>query len=429
MDYFVRRGGELFAEDVSVTAIAEQFGTPTYVYSRATLERHARVLFEALEGVPHLVCYAIKANGNLAVLETLAQTGCGLDAVSVGELARALKVGVDPLRIIVSGVGKRADEIEATLTAGVLYVSIESPAELETVGLVATRLGTTARVSVRVNPEVDAVTHPYISTGLRENKFGVPYDEALALYERGMGMANVSMVGVTCHIGSQITTVGPFVDAAGKVAELARTLLARKVPLAYVGIGGGLGIPYASADNPPSPAEYGAALAKTLKPLGLTVVLEPGRVIVGNAGVLVTRVIRVKEGADRRFVIVDAGMNDLIRPALYKAQHTIEKVVETGEPTAVTVVGPVCESSDTFAKDVTLPTVAEGDLLVFRSAGAYGFVMSSNYNARPRAAEVLVTGANPVLVRERESLADLWRGEHSPTGRAYDEQLPKGFAQ
>ncbi len=428
MDHFVRRGGELFAEDVSLTAIAEKFGTPTYVYSRATLERHARVLFEALEGVPHLVCYAIKANGNLAVLETLAQTGCGLDAVSGGELARALKVGVDPLRIIVSGVGKRDDEIEAALRAGVLYVSIESPAELEMVGAVATRLGVTARVSVRVNPEVDAVTHPYISTGLRENKFGVPYDEALALYARGMGMANVAMVGVTCHIGSQITTVGPFVDAAGKVADMARTLLAQKVPLAYVGIGGGLGIPYAATDNPPTPAEYGAALARALKPLGLTVVLEPGRVIVGNAGVLVTRVIRVKDGADRRFVIVDAGMNDLIRPALYKARHAIEKVVDGSDEASATVVGPVCESSDTFAHDVVLPRVVTGDLLVFRSAGAYGFVMSSNYNARPRAAEVLVDGGNPVLVRERESIADLWRGERSPAGRAYDDQLPKGFA-
>ncbi len=427
MDHFVRRNGELFAEDVALSAIAEQHGTPTYVYSRATLERHARVLFEALDGVPHLVCYAIKANGNLAVLETLVDTGCGLDAVSVGELARALKVGVDPLRIIVSGVGKREDEIEAALRAGVLYVSIESAAELETVAHVAKRLGVQARVSVRVNPEVDAVTHPYISTGLRENKFGVPYAEALALYERGMALPQVAMVGVTCHIGSQITTVGPFVDAATKVAELARTLMQRRVPLAYVGIGGGLGIPYAVTDTPPSPAEYGTALAKTLKPLGLTVVLEPGRVIVGNAGVLLTRVIRVKDGADRRFVIVDAGMNDLIRPALYEAHHTIEKVKDGGAVRKVTVVGPVCESSDTFAKDVDLPELAEGDLLVFRSAGAYGFVMSSTYNARPRPAEVMVSGPAATVVRERESLADLWRGEHAPNGRAYDTELPRGL--
>jgi diaminopimelate decarboxylase len=430
VDHFVSRDGSLYAEDVSLTAIAEQYGTPTYVYSHATIQRHVRVLSDAMGTMPHLLCYAIKANSNLAVLETITAMGGGLDAVSVGELARGLKVGCPPKRIIVSGVGKRDDEIASALAAGVLYISVESMAELTAVAGIARQMGVKARVSVRVNPDVDAATHPYISTGLRENKFGVPLAMARALYARGVALAELDMVGITCHIGSQITTVAPFIDAAGKIAELARELIGQAVPIRYIGIGGGLGIPYAETDTPPAPSDYGEALRAKLAPLGLTLVLEPGRVIVGNAGVLLTRVVRTKEGADRQFVIVDAGMNDLIRPALYEARHAIEAVTPRTAPRErVTVVGPVCESADTFARDVSLPRVVAGDLLVFRSAGAYGFAMSSTYNARPRAAEVMVSGTRAVVVRERETIAELWRGEHALSGAAFDATLPKGLTQ
>lgn len=424
MDHFVEKNGALWAEDVALSSIADTYGTPTYVYSKATIERHVRVLREAMGTLDHLIAYAVKANGNLALLELLVKNGCGLDAVSVGELARAMKVGADPARVIVSGVGKRDDEIEAALRAGVLYISVESMGELTAVANIAKRLGVRARVSVRVNPEVDAATHPYISTGLRENKFGVPYATARTLYTRGVALPELEMVGVTCHIGSQITTIGPFIDASQKVAELARELIATGVPLRYIGIGGGLGIPYGD-ETPPSPAEYGAALARQLGPLKLTVVLEPGRVIIGNAGILVSRVVRIKEGADREFVIVDAGMNDLIRPALYKAHHRIEPVDKRETRTsAVTVVGPVCESADTFARDVALPRLQVGDLVAFRSAGAYAFVMGSNYNARPRVCEVMVDGAKAHVVRARETIPDLWRGEASLSGRPFDDVNP-----
>lgn len=424
MDHFAEKNGTLHAEDVSLSALADTYGTPTYVYSHATIERHVRVLREAMAGLDHIIAYAVKANGNLALLELLVQNGCGLDAVSVGELARALKVGAEPQRIIVSGVGKRDDEIEAALRAGVLYISVESMGELTAVANIAKRIGIKARVSVRVNPEVDAATHPYISTGLRENKFGVPYATARTLYARGMQSPELEMVGVTCHIGSQITTIAPFIDASQKVAELARELIGTGVPLRYIGVGGGLGIPYGD-ETPPSPAEYGAALAKELGPLKLTVVLEPGRVIIGNAGILLTRVVRVKEGADRLFVIVDAGMNDLIRPALYSAKHRIDVIEKRqGRTDAVTVVGPVCESADTFARDLTMQRVMPGDLLALRSAGAYGFVMSSTYNGRPKPAEVMVEGAKVHVVRARETIAQLWQGETSLSGQAFDATNP-----
>jgi diaminopimelate decarboxylase len=412
VDHFTRRDGGLACEDVQLADIAARFGTPTYVYSRATIARHVQVLGAAMSALPHLVCYAVKANANLAVLELLRELGCGFDAVSVGELARVQKAGGDPARTILSGVGKRDDEIEAALAAGVLYVSVESAEELDAIA----RSGRRARVSIRVNPDVDAKTHPYIATGMAQNKFGVPLDEARALYRRALGISTLEMVGVTCHIGSQVTELGPFEDAARRMSALARELLDAGVPLRFVGMGGGLGIPYQD-ETPPPPERYGAALTSLLGPLGLTVVLEPGRVIVGNAGVLLARVVRRKSGKERRFVLVDAGMNDLIRPALYGARHRIEPVGPArGAPEIVDVVGPVCESADTFAKSLELPRLESGDLVAVRSAGAYGFAMSSQYNARPRAAEVLVDGARAVLVRRRETLEELWRGESSLDG-------------
>jgi diaminopimelate decarboxylase len=424
VDHFQRHDGVLHAEGVALSDIAARFGTPTYVYSRATISRHVDVLGRGLHALDHLICYAVKANGNLALLQLLEGLGCGFDAVSVGELARVLKVGADPARVIVSGVGKRDDEIAAALEAGVAYICVESAEELAACAAVAETLDCTAPVSVRVNPDVDPKTHPYISTGLKENKFGVALGEARLLYQEGLRHPRLNMVGVTCHIGSQITSLAPFEDAAHIMRELAQDLRSLGVPLRYLGMGGGLGVPYVD-EAPPSPERYGEALATILGPLGLTLVFEPGRVIMGNAGVLLSRVVRTKRGADRSFVVLDAGMNDLIRPALYAAHHRIEPVGAAGEPTAtVDVVGPVCESADTFAKGAVLPALAPGDLVALRTAGAYGFAMASTYNGRPLPAEVLVDGEQAWLIRERGGLADLWRGERGLDGKAVGRDLP-----
>jgi diaminopimelate decarboxylase len=421
MDYFQRRHGVLHAEDVPLTDIADAHGTPTYVYSRATITRHVRVLQQGVGELDHLLCYAVKANGNLAVLDLINRLGCGFDAVSGGELARVMAIGADPKTTLVSGIGKRDDEIAQALSAGVLYLCVESAEELDATAQIARHMGVRARVSVRVNPDVDPRTHPYIATGLKQNKFGVPMADAMELYERGRTETSLQMVGVTCHIGSQVTALEPFLDAAQRMAELAGQLRAAGTPLQHLGMGGGLGVPYFGGDEPPSPERYGQELAAILKPLGLRVVLEPGRVIVGNAGVLLTRVVRQKQGADRRFVIVDAGMNDLLRPALYGAQHDLEPVVAGQEHARqpVDVVGPVCESSDTFSKSHDLPALRTGDLLALRTVGAYGAVMSSTYNGRPLAAEVLCDGDQALLVRERQAVSDLWRGERRlPSGDA-----------
>lgn len=425
MDHFTRRQGVLHAEDVALTEVAERYGTPTYVYSRATLERHVQVLTEGVRAFDHLLCYAVKANANLALLQVLAELGCGFDAVSVGELYKLLKLGIDPQRIILSGVGKRDDEIATALAAGVLYICAESADELEAIARIAQSMRTKARVCVRVNPDVDAKTHPYISTGLKKNKFGVPIEEALALYQYAQNTLGLEMVGVSCHIGSQITSLEPFIDAAKRMAHLVGQLQAAGIRLHHVGMGGGLGVPYRD-ETPPSPKAYGAALSDIIGPLGLRLILEPGRVIVGNAGVLLSRVTRLKRGSDRQFVLIDAGMNDLMRPALYDAYHGIETVTEPSAKTsAVDIVGPVCESSDCFAKDRELPELQDGDLVAFRTAGAYGFAMASTYNGRALPAEVLVDGDKALLVRERMQLSDLWRGEIGLDGQMFDSEMPK----
>ncbi|MBI5067993.1 MAG: diaminopimelate decarboxylase [Deltaproteobacteria bacterium] len=413
MNHFQRRSGRLHAEQVPLDELARTHGTPLYVYSTATLTRHWKVLERSLRGLRHLTCYAVKANGNLSVLSTLARLGAGFDIVSGGELYRVLQAGGDPRKVVFSGVGKRDDEIAFALGAGVRVLDVESASELARVSVVARRLGVRAPVALRVNPDVDARTHPYISTGLHRNKFGVPAEEALRLYRLAARDPALHVKGAAMHIGSQITEVAPFLDAVKRMLGLVRKLEKEGITLGHLDIGGGLGIPYdASAEPPPTPAVWGAALRKALRGFRGEVLLEPGRVLVGNAGVLLTRVLHVKRNGRRRFVVVDAGMTDLVRPAMYQAFHEIEPVGSPAErQVTCDVVGPICESSDFLAKGRRMPEVAQGDLLCVRSAGAYGFSMSSQYNARPRAAEVLVDGEEALLARRRETYADLVRGE------------------
>jgi diaminopimelate decarboxylase len=414
MTAFEYRHGRLHCEGVSLDAIAEQVGTPTYVYSASAIESVYRAYAAALGDFPHLICYAVKANMNLAVLHLLARLGAGADVVSGGELFRALRAGFEPRRIVFAGVGKSREEIAEGLKADVLAFNVESEAELRAIDEVARAHGTRARIAFRVNPDIDPQTHPYISTGLKTAKFGVPYGETRALYRRAAGLAGIEIVGVHMHIGSQLTKVQPIADSLGRVAALVETLQADGIRLTFVDLGGGLGIQYKD-EAPPSPGEYASALRSTLGRLGLTVVLEPGRSIVGNAGALLTRVLYRKATEGKRFVIIDAAMNDLIRPALYGAYHEIRPVqqAESGGPEAqvVDVVGPVCESSDFLAKDRALPPVGEGALLAVLSAGAYGFAMASNYNARGRAAEVMVRGERFQVVRRRETYEDQIAGE------------------
>jgi diaminopimelate decarboxylase len=413
MNHFVRRKGRLHAEQVPLEALAEAHGTPLYVYSTATLTRHWKVLHRSLAGLDATVCYAVKANSNLALLATFARLGSGFDIVSGGELYRVLKAGGEARRVVFSGVGKRDDEIAFALDAGVGTLNVESAPELARVAAVARRLGVRAPIALRVNPDVDPKTHPYIATGLREAKFGVAIPEARRLYAEAVKDPHLDVRGVACHIGSQITTLRPFVDAVGRIRKLVDDLSKAGIRLRHLDVGGGLGVTYRD-ETPPSPAEYGAAIKRALEGWEGEVHLEPGRVLVGNAGVLVTRVLYVKRSGRKTFVVVDAAMNDLVRPAFYDAWHDLEPVVapRRGTPlTKVDVVGPVCESSDFLARDRKLPLPAEGDLLVVRTAGAYGFTMSSNYNSRPRAAELLVDGDRVAVARERETYADLVRGE------------------
>lgn len=425
MDHFQRNAqGVLAAEEVSLKDIAKEYGTPTFVYAKATIERHVRVLREGVKDVPHSLCYAIKANSNLAILETLAGLGCDFDAVSIGEFVQALKAGAKPEQVILSGVGKRDDEMRSALKWGARYICVESIEELKALEQIACHEKVCAPVAVRVNPDVDAKTHPYIATGLKQNKFGVAWNQVHELYRWGQERSALSLIGVTCHIGSQLTTMDPFIDAAKRIGVLAGELLERGVPLRDVGMGGGLGIPY-TYENPPTPKEYGQALSDILKPLGLNLVLEPGRVIVGNAGILLAKVVRIKEGSERVFVILDAGMNDLIRPALYQATHRLEKVeVSAANHAVVDVVGPICESADTFLEQESLGSMECGDLVALRSSGAYASVMASHYNGRPHVAEVLVDGKRAQLIKKRESIADLWRGEFHLQGDAADSTYP-----
>lgn len=411
MDHFLYRDGRLHAEDVDLEALAATYGTPAYVYSRATLTRHFQVMTAALGDQPHLICYAVKANANLAVLDVLARLGSGFDIVSGGELARVLHAGGDPAKVVFSGVGKRAAELEQALSMGIRCFNVESIPELRRLDGVARTHGVTAPVSLRVNPDVDAQTHPYIATGLKDNKFGIPIAEAEAVYRLAAELPGIRVVGVDCHIGSQLTKTAPFVDALDLVLALVDRLAALGIHLEHLDVGGGLGIRYRD-ETPPDPAEYAAALRQRLAGRSLQLVLEPGRVLVGNAGILLTRVEYLKAQGERHFAIVDAGMNDLLRPALYQAWQEIVPVRAHPErPEQVyDVVGPVCETADFLGKARPL-RIAEGDLLAVRSAGAYGFVMASQYNARPRPPELLVDGARVHVARERESVTDLWAGE------------------
>jgi diaminopimelate decarboxylase len=421
VNHFQRKDGALSAEAIPLASLARAYGTPLYVYSTATLERHWKVLDRSLAGLRHLVCYAAKANGNLAVLRLFARLGAGFDIVSGGELYRVLKAGGDPRKVVYSGVGKTDEEIAFALSQRVLCLNVESGPELARVSLVARRLGVRAPVALRVNPDVDPRTHPYIATGLKKSKFGVSVDDARRLYLLAARDEALEVKGIACHIGSQITTVAPFLDAIARVRALAADLGRQGIRPTHLDIGGGLGIRYRDED-PPHPDEYGRAVKRALRGWRGRVILEPGRVLVGNAGVLLTRVLYVKRTGRKVFAVVDAAMNDLVRPSLYGAHHDVEPVADTtGRPEAVLdVVGPVCESSDFLARGRRLPLPERGDLLCVRSAGAYGFAMASNYNARPRPAEVLVSGDTAYLVRRREAWPDLVRGEKaSPPGRRF----------
>ena len=414
MHHFQYRVGKLYCEEVPLEEIVEKVGTPCYVYSYATLVRHYRVMDEAFSSFPHLICFAVKANSNLAVLRALVREGSGMDIVSGGELFRALRAGADPRKIVFAGVGKTEKEMEYALRVGILMFNVESEQELETLQEVACRLDTKAPVALRVNPDVDPQTHPYISTGLRKSKFGISIKGAVKEYEKAMSLPCIEVKGVHCHIGSQITQVEPFVDALQRVLVLVEELRDRGVDISYVDMGGGLGIQYKDEDPPP-PSELARAVAPLLDGRDLTLILEPGRVIAGNAGILLTRVLYLKRGELRNFVVVDAAMNDLARPSLYGAYHAILPVEERPlQGMVADVVGPICESGDFLAQDRELPALDRGDLLAVMSAGAYGFTMSSNYNSRPRVAEVMVKGGEFWVVRERETYEDLVRGEKIP---------------
>lgn len=415
MDHFEYRDGLMHAEELPLDRVAEQFGTPCYVYSRATLSRHLRAYTEALRDHPHLICYAVKANSNLAVLDVLARQGAGFDIVSVGELERVLAAGGDPAKVVFSGVAKQEAELARALEVGIKCFNVESTAELERLNSVAGSLGKIAPVSLRVNPDVDAGTHPYISTGLKDNKFGIAVSEAREVYRRASAMDHLRVVGLDCHIGSQLTELAPFLDALERLLVLLDTLREDGIEVEHLDLGGGLGVTYRD-ETPPHPSEYASALLERLSRWPgserLTLLFEPGRSIAANAGVLLTRVEFLKPGETKSFAIIDAGMNDLIRPALYQAWQAIVPVdARSPRDTGVyDVVGPVCETGDFLGKEREL-AIAAGDLLAVCSAGAYGFVMASNYNSRPRPAEVMVDGDRAHLVRRRERLEELWAGE------------------
>jgi diaminopimelate decarboxylase len=411
MKHFPYHNGEMLAEQLVVSDIAARHGTPCYIYSRAALEAHFSEYQQALAGCDHLVCYAVKANSNLAVLDVLARLGAGFDIVSGGELERVIAAGGDPARIVFSGVGKKPEEMARALELDIACFNLESAAELEVLARVASQVGRTARISVRVNPDVDAQTHPYISTGLRENKFGVTMEEALQVYQRAAELENIDVVGVDCHIGSQLTQISPFIDALKRLLALVDQLAGLGIQLHHLDLGGGLGVCYKD-EQPPSVAQYIGAVREELAGRDLKLVFEPGRSIAANAGILVTRVEYLKPTPEHNFALVDAAMNDMIRPALYQAWLDIRPVnqADAGHQASWDVVGPVCETGDFLGKNRQL-TLNQGDLLALSGAGAYGFTMSSNYNSRPRAAEIMVDGNKAHVVRERESFADLIRGE------------------
>jgi diaminopimelate decarboxylase len=414
MNYFNYQNDQLFCEEVPVAEIAREVGTPFYLYSHRTLRNHFRVFDGAFAEVPHIVCFSVKANSNTAILRLFIREGGGVDLVSGGELYRAIKAGVDPGKVVYSGVGKRKDEIDSALKAGILMFNVESDQELETINDRAAMLGVRAGIALRVNPDIDPETHPHISTGLRENKFGIDIEASLAAYRRASLLAHLDIKGVSCHIGSQVTKISPFIDALGRLKDLIRRLREEGIAIRYLDLGGGLGIAY-DQETPPHPAEYARAIIDASKDLDCTFILEPGRVIVGNAGILVTRVLYTKGNDGKRFFIVDAGMNDLIRPSLYGAFHQIQPVLrQAREEITADVVGPICESSDFLAKGRPLPVFEQEELMAVMSAGAYGFTMSSNYNSRPRIPEILVRDDRWYVIRKRETCEDLTRGEEIP---------------
>jgi len=419
MHHFEYRNGEMYAEDVPIRRIAREVGTPAYVYSLATLKRHYQVFDRAFAKVRHIVCFSVKANSNLTLLHMFAKEGSGFDIVSGGELFRALKVGADPRKIVFSGVGKKKEEIEYALNTGILMFNVESEEELLALNEIAAGVGKKAPISLRINPDVDPQTHPYISTGMKKAKFGVDIKKSLETYKRAAALPNIDVIGVDCHIGSQLTSVAPFVDALAKVREYLDRVLVGELQkegakIRYLDLGGGLGINYHD-ETPPLPDEYAKAIIQGLEGLDITLILEPGRVIVGNAGILLTEVQYVKDTEAKKFVIVDGGMNDLIRPALYGSYQAIQPVMETrAEKIVADVVGPICESGDFLAKDREINRPQRGDLLAVMSAGAYGFTMASNYNSHPKPPEVLVDGDRYYVVRRRESFDDLINGEAIP---------------
>ncbi|MYM61427.1 diaminopimelate decarboxylase [Vibrio sp. OCN044] len=413
MDYFnYQDDGQLWAEDVPLTQLAEQYGTPLYVYSRATLERHWNAFDKSVGEHPHLVCYAVKANSNLGVLNTLARLGSGFDIVSGGELERVIAAGGEPSKVVFSGVGKTSQEMEQALKLGIKCFNVESEPELERLNQVAGKLGLKAPISLRINPDVDANTHPYISTGLRDNKFGIAFDRAPAVYKFAQGLEHLDIQGIDCHIGSQLTDIEPFIDATDRLLALIDDLKTQGINIKHLDVGGGLGVIYRD-ELPPQPSDYAKALLGRLENhQDLELIFEPGRAIAANAGVLLTKVEFLKHTEHKNFAIIDAAMNDLMRPALYQAWQDIVPVMpKDGQAVTYDLVGPICETGDFLGKDRSL-VIEENDLLAVRSAGAYGFVMSSNYNTRARAAEVMVDGDRVHLVRQREELSSLWALEN-----------------
>ena len=425
MHFFEYKNHQLHCEGIPIEKVAEKVGTPFYLYSYHTLVRHFTVFNGAFNGIPHLVCYSAKANSNIALLRLFVNLGGGIDVVSGGELYRALKGGADPQKIVFSGVGKRENEIEYALKTGILMFNVESSQELSVINEVAGRIGKKAAIAIRVNPDIDPKTHPYISTGLKENKFGIDINRALIAYRLASQMPHLKVVGIDCHIGSQLIEVEPIVDALRRLKQLVEGLRNEGMEIQYLDLGGGLGITYED-EEPPHPVEYASNILEEVRGFGCTLILEPGRVIVGNAGILVSKVLYTKENEEKRFVIVDAGMNDLVRPSYYGSFHQILPVKEeTREEIVADVVGPICESSDFLAKGRKIPRLNPGELIAVMSAGAYGFSMSTNYNSRLRVAEVLARDDQMFVIRQRENYEDLIRGEEDSRFPSEQFQISK----
>jgi len=411
MNHFQYKGDELYAEEVAIKDIVAKVGSPVYIYSYATLERHFKAFDDAFAAMPHTICYSVKANSTQSVLKTFINLGGGVDIVSGGELFRALKAGVDPKKVVYSGVGKKDDEIEYALNTGILMFNVESEQELTRISEIASRMGKKAGIAIRVNPDVDPGTHPYITTGLKNAKFGITIDRAMSEYTRAATLPGIDVIGIDMHIGSQLTKVNPFVDSIEKLKIMIGKLRSQGIDLKYFDCGGGLGIQY-NDEAPPLPAEYGTQIVAATKDLGMHLVFEPGRNMVGNAGILVAKCLFTKARDEKNFIMIDAGMNDLARPALYGSFHGVLPVVKEQDGMIVAdIVGPICESGDFLVKEREVPMFKRDDLMAFTSAGAYGFAMSSSYNSRPRVAEVMVKGATCEVIRERETLEDLIKGE------------------